>query len=252
MNEFFEAAVAGLIVLFGSLVSSFAGGGASLVTFPALLAFTGGSYISLLIISKVGAAFMAGIAGRMHWKRSKMEWKLVFVLIGFGAIGLSVGTYILQYRFNEILFTRLLTGFIFITAFYLLASKEKGVSQKTRKNMRVHDYVGAGIFSFFINILNGIFGGTGLFTTAFLVVFCRMKFITAIGYTMMTYAVLSLAQSVYLMATEEFSWGAVAFASLGAALGGYAGTRLQYWKGNTWVRWSAIIVMFALGVKMLF
>ncbi|MBT7736641.1 sulfite exporter TauE/SafE family protein, partial [Candidatus Peregrinibacteria bacterium] len=230
--------------------SSFSGGGSSLVVFPALLTFAVGSYASLFVIAKLSATVMTFVAGKMHMKRSDLDRRVLYVLIIFGFFGMALGTYFLQYHFDEILFKRLLTFFILATVAYLGFSKEVGLETGHSLPLNGKRLFVTGVFSFLINIMNGIFGGTGLFTTVFLVIFLRMRFIKAIGYTMVNYAVIGIFQTGYLMLTEKFDVWLAVVAVFASIIGGYAGTHLQYLKGNIWVKTSALVVMIFLGIKM--
>ena len=250
MNDLVSLIINGILVMFGTFTSSFSGGGASLIVFPTLLTFAVGSYASLFVISKLSATVMAYVAGRMHMKRSDLNGKILAVLVIFGLLGVGLGTYFLQYHFDEFLFKRLLTVFIFATVLYLGFSKETGLETSHAVPVTGRRLAVIGVFSFLINILNGIFGGTGLFTTVFLVIFMRMRFIKAIGYTMVNYAMIGLIQTAYLMFTEEFDVWLAVVAVIASIIGGYAGTHLQYLKGNRWVKSAALVVMIVLGVKM--
>jgi len=251
MNDLITLAIDGILVMLGTLTSSFSGGGASLIVFPALLTFAAGSYVSLFVISKLSATVMTFVAGKIHMKRNSLDWKLIFALVVFGFFGMALGTYFLQYHFDETLFKRLLTVFIFVTVLYLAFSKKTGLEKGHELPSTNKRLIVTGVFSFLINILNGIFGGTGLFTTVFLVIFFKMRFIKSIGYTMVTYTVIGVFQTGYLMFTEEFDIRLAIVAVIASIIGGYAGTHLQYLKGNKWVKNAALVVMIILAIKML-
>lgn len=243
--------LSGLIALLATILGSFSGGGSSLILFPLLLAFVPDSYISLLIISKISASVMTATSGGMHLQKASMNKKILFSLIFSGLLGTALGTYFLQYQFNENLFRNILVVFIFLTAFYILFARDKGLNSDKERKFNLKTGILISIFSFLTNILNGIFGGTGLFMTVFLVVFLRMSFIKAIGYTMIMYAVLSSVQAVYLGLTEEFNYMLALAVMAGALVGGFFGTKMQYLKGNLWVKNAAVVMLFAIGIKML-
>jgi len=250
--EIVEYFTTGLIILFGTFLGSFSGGAASLVVFPLLLIFIPGSYISLLITSKVAAAVMAIVAGKMHSKKRGMDYRLLATLLIGSLIGTGIGTYFLQHKFDESLFRILMTVFIFMTAFYLFMSKNKGLVKGKRQKRNLKSFLIIGFITVLINIMNGIFGGTGLFITILLVLYFRMSFIQAIAYTMVNYAIISAIQVGYLWWSEGFDLWMAVVAIIFAFIGGALGTKLQYLKGNLWVKRAAIIVMILIGVRMLF
>lgn len=239
------------MALMATILGSFSGGGSSLILFPLLLAFVNDSYISLLIISKISASVMTMTSGGMHLKKASLNKKILLLLVISGIFGTALGTYFLQYQFNEDLFKNILVVFIFLTAFYILFARERGLNNDKERQLDFSRGVLLSIFSFLTNILNGIFGGTGLFMTVFLVVFLRMSFIKSIGYTMIVYAILSSLQAVYLGGTQGFNYMLAIAVTFGALIGGFLGTHMQYLKGNVWVKNAAVGMLFAIGVKML-
>ncbi len=221
--------------------------------FPMFLNFLPGSYISLFIISKIGATFMTALASKIHFNKNKFTLKLLLVLSVSGLAGTALGTYFLQFKFDEILFKRLLFVFIVVTVIYLFFDKKIGVLNKEEERKfspKLFFLTFLGCFS--INILNGIFGGTGLFITILLVFLWKMNFIKAVGYTMAAYTIIGLPHVIYLSTIESFDYLLTVFVVVGALLGGFLGTHLQYIKGNLWVKRAAISMMFLLGIKMLF
>lgn len=244
-----SAAFAALIT---TIIGSFSGGGSSLMMFPLLLSFLPGTYLSLFLMSKISAAVMTITSSRIHFKKGKLDLKLLMIIIVSGLLGTGLGTYILTYKFDEILFKKLLVGLIFTTAFYLLFSREKGLKGGNEKPLTPLAITNVFLMSFVINTLNGVLGGTGLLMGIYLVIYLRMEFIRAIAYTMLTYAVLSTFQAAYLFSQVEIDGALAASVVVGALAGGYLGTNLQYLKGNLKVKRAAIVVMFAIGIKLLF
>lgn len=242
---------AALAAITATVIGSFAGGGSSLVMFPLLLSFVPGSYLSLFLISKISAAVMTTTSGRIHFKRGGMDLKMLGLIIFAGVLGTIVGTYILTYHFDETLFKKLMIGLIFFSAFYVFISGDKGLKQGKVRKFDWKTITNVFLMSFVINVLNGILGGTGLLLTIYLVVYLRMEFIKAIAYTMITYAVLSTLQAGYLIFTVEFDWILAVSVIIGAMIGGYFGTHLQYLKGNLKVKRASVVVMVAVGIKLL-
>ncbi|MEK7085527.1 MAG: hypothetical protein AAB953_00745, partial [Patescibacteria group bacterium] len=75
--------------------------------------------------------------------------------------------------------------------------------------------------------------------------------IRAIAYTMFNYAILSTSQVIYLAITENFDMKLAGAVIIGAIVGGSLGTHLQYLKGSLWVKRAAVVMLLAIGTKML-
>lgn len=247
----YQSIFAAFLAFFATVVGSFSGGGSSLILFPILLTFFNESYIALLIISKLSASVMTFAASRMHFKQNKFEFRLMKYLLIGGVLGTALGTYFLQYHFNQLLFEKMLGTVMIAVGFYMFFAKDKGLEAGNEKILDNKMLVVSAIFSFIINVFNGLFGGTGLFLTIYLVTVVRMGFIRAIAYTMFNYAVLSSIQVVYLAFMESFSWQLAVAVMIGALAGGSIGTKLQYLKGNLWVKRAAVVMMLVIGTEML-
>ena len=235
----------------GTLVGAFAGGGASLVLFPLLLLVTKGSYASILAITKAGTTVMTLASGKIHLKRHAFDWHFFYLIFASALIGTGIGTYFLQFQFNRELFDYLLGGILIVMAVYLLFSRKLGLSDDRARplthNMKILFFV----YGVIVNILNGIFGGGGLYITIFLVGFLRFSFIRAIAYVMSVYALVNIVQTSYLLFTEPVDWVVLIIVVVGGVIGGTLGTHLQYLNGNAWVKRIAVVMMIAVGVKVL-
>lgn len=244
--------IGGGIALIGSLVGSFSGGGASLIILPLLLMLSpASSYVSLLAITKVSALIMTSTSSRIHYGRNKLNWKFLIIITIAGLLGTALGTYFIQYQFNELLFKRLLGLSMLATALYMALAKDvgKGDQEEISMNFKVYGY--SVLFSFFSAILNGMFGGGGFFLTVFMVSYLRMNFLLAIVYTMATAVIINFFQAGYLLLTEPVNWWLAFAVAMGALMGAFFGTHLQYLKGNLWIKRMVIVMMLTIGVSML-
>jgi len=251
LSENIIALQGGLAATLASLIASFSGGGLSLILFPVLLFFAPYPYASLLSVAKVSATLMSITSARIHALKSKLDVRLILFMAFFQSLGTAVGTYFLQYQFNEELFKTILAWTILITATYLLISKKLGLEQDSKREITKQVYLEVALVCFFVSILNGIFGGTGIFVTIYLLFALKMSFIEAMKYVMPSYAIVNLLQTLYLLLSEWVEWRLVVLVVLGSILGAYIGTHLQYLKGNLWVKRSAVIVMYIIGIKTL-
>lgn len=251
MDEISVLIISFFSAIFASLIGSFAGGGSSLVLFPILLMISPASYASLLTINKISALIMTIVSSAVHFGRRKIDKSYLILIVVFSLIGTGIGTYMVQYQLDEVLFKKLMAIVLLLTAYFLIMKKKIGKKEDDvrKKNWKV--YLITIVFAVFLNIFNGLFGGTGIFLTIFLVVYMRMKFISAAAYTMICYALINIFQTGYLVLTENFSLNMMYFVVAGSVIGAFLGTKLQYLKGNLYVRRASILMMLILGIAML-
>ena len=252
MVESFEINILGAVVaLVATMVGTFSGGGSALILFPALLIFAPYGYIELLTVAKVGAAMMTFVAGNIHFKKQKIKKELLFTMILGGLLGTALGTYLIQYQLNEALYKAIMGLFMISSSVYIFLSREKIIDEVQKNKFKTSSLVLIFLAAFSLNILNGIFGGTGIMMSTFLVFVISLSFLEASAYTMISYAVVNTIQAGYLLATQSVPLGLLLFVLSGSIIGSFIGTNLQYLKGNSWVKAAAMLMMFLLGVKML-
>lgn len=235
-----------------SLVGAFSGGGSSLIILPLLLMISGGQYVAMLTVTKINGLAMTLVSGRIHFGRHNINWRLFTVINVFGLLGTALGTYLVQFQPNEELFKNIMGFVLLMTAIYIIYSRKLGSITGEHLVLNKEIYIMTAIFSFFLNILNGIFGGTGIFLTFFLVAFVGMSFIRAVAYTMISYALINIFQTGYLVLTVNFDYLLGFVILIGSLVGSWLGTHLQYLKGDVWVKRATVTVMILIGVKMFF
>lgn len=245
--EFFGSVV---VAAFSSLIGAFAGGGSSLLMFPLLGELLTGTYAQHLAITKASAAVLCSTSGKIHIGKNKISKKLLGTLTGFGLVGTAIGTYLVQYQLNETLFKGILATVLLCVAIYLLFTKKIGINNQKVREISWQSLVIVAGFSTVLSILNGLFGGTGIFTSIFLVLFFRFTFIQAAAYTMASYALINIIQSGYLIFTEKPPFVLVVAVIGGSFLGAYFGTKFQYLKGNLWVKRASIAIMFLMAARI--
>jgi uncharacterized membrane protein YfcA len=237
--------------LIASTIATFIGGSASLIMLPILILLSSGTFAGLLAVTKVNAFIMCLTAVNKHRKRMQFDMKLLWVLIVFGVIGTGLGTYFLQYHFNESFFKLLLGIVLILSAGYLYFKKEVGLKEGNERKMDLKMYVITSVFALVINILNGLLGGTGMFMTLFLIVVLRYSYMNAVALGFASYIAINFVQSGYLLATENYSWLLLIGILAGGILGANLGTHFLFLKGNKMAKTVGMVVILILGVKML-
>lgn len=244
--------IGGLAAFFASLAGAFSGGGSALILFPILLIFAPFPYISLLAITKASSAILTLVSGQIHRKKNHLELKLLFVLVVSALIGTTVGTYFVQYHFDETLFTQIMAALLLFAGIYLLVSKSIGIKKIQSKKITINLLIITFFFSFFINIINGFLGGVGILMTIYLASFLRMSFIKAIAHTMAIYGIVNFFHAVYLISIEHVNVLLLLAVLIGSLIGAVLGTNLQYIQGNVWVKRASIVMLFVIGLRLLF
>ena len=237
--------------LIASTIATFIGGASSLILLPVLILLTSGTFAGLLAVTKANAFLMCLTAVNKHRKRMQFDMKLLWILIIFGLIGTGIGTYFLQYHFNEKFFHILLGIVLIISAAYLYFKKEVGLHEGHERKMNFKMYTITSFCVLGLNILNGLFGGTGMFTTLFLIVVLRYSYMNAVALGFVSYLAVNFVQAGYLLSTETYSWWLLAGIMGGAILGAHLGTHFLFLKGNKLAKTVGMVVIMILGVKML-
>ncbi len=251
MPDYLIPLIGGLISLGAAVIGAFAGGGYVLMMFPTFLMLMPGTYAGHLAIVKLGALALTVMAGQIHFRRNSIKWRILTPLTIGGLIGTGIGTYLIQYQLNEELFKTLMGFTLLIGAFYLIIKREIGHERAHRRKVTWRVLMEVLIYSMGIGVLNGLFGGVGIFTTLYLVFMFGLGFRTAIVYTMLSYLITNGSQTAYLLTTETIDPHLALYLVIGAGIGGYIGTHLQYNKESKYIRYVTIVLLLALGVTNL-
>lgn len=241
----------GLIAVISSFFGAFSSGGSSLILLGALFLILDAPYLSLLTISKTAAAVMVFIAAFVHQRKIQVNLKMIGIMTVTGLVGMGFSTYLLQYHLNQDWFENIMAGMLLILGTYFLFAKTRGTHKEHRITFSKKDYMEvAGIF-LILSFLNGFAGGMGFIFNAFLVLRLKMNFIEATAYTIISGIVVNGLQAAYLIGISNIPAVFLLFVSLGAVVGGYLGTQLQYIKGSATVKWSVSVMMLILGFATL-
>ncbi len=251
MPDYLIPLTGGLISFLAAVIGAFAGGGYVLTMFPIFLLMFPGSYAGHLALVKMGALAITVLGGQIHFRKSSIKWKILGPLTVGGFFGTGIGTYLIQYQLNEDLFKTLLGFTLLIGAFYLIIKKEIGHERTHRRKINWRVILEVFIYAMGIGVLNGLFGGVGIFTTLYLVFIFGLAFRTAIAYTMLSYLIVNGSQTAYLLTTETIDPYLALYLVIGAGLGGFLGVHLQYTKGSKYIKYVTITLLFALGVTSL-
>ncbi len=239
-----------LISFFANTFSSISGGGAGLVQLPALI-LLGLPYYQALSTHKA-ATVALGLGGTIRNFKSLSNYYFISLqILFFGTPGVILGSKIVQFLSDELLYIFLGCFSIFL-AIYSLFKKELGINSldkkiSTLKKLRFWTLI------FFIGILNGsISSGTGLLVTILLIKTFGMDFLRAIGITFFTVGIFwNAIGAFFLSRIGVLPFNILLVLLLGSFLGGYFGAHLSNVKGNKLIKNSFTIVCFLVGISLI-
>lgn len=238
------------ISLVANIFSAFAGGGAGLVQFPALI-FLGLPFGVALATHKIASVALGVGATLRHAREGNMEWRLSLWILAAGLPGVLIGAAsILQLPER---WARIALGLLTISlGVYSMLNARLGLEyRQTNRHRWGHTIGGAGLF--LIGFLNGsLSSGTGLFCTLWLVRWYGMDYKRAVAHTLILVGMFwngSGALVLGVLGDVQWSWLPVLL--LGSLLGGYIGAHWSLIKGNRWIKRVYEAVTLLIGIKLI-
>ncbi len=239
------------ISLAANVFSAFAGGGAGLLQFPALI-FLGLPFGIALATHKVASVALGVGATLRHLKEKSLERRFSIFVLATGLPGVVLGAaFILQVpdRWAQVSLGLLTIGL----GVYSYFNKQLGL-EHAPKNRHPRGYVLGGAALFLIGVLNGsLTSGTGLFCTIWLVRWFGLDYRRAVAYTLVLVGLFwNGAGAVTLGLLGEIKWSWLPALLAGSLIGGYLGAHWSIVKGNRWIKRGFEIVTVLVGLKLVF
>jgi uncharacterized membrane protein YfcA len=244
-----EQLVLFLVSFVANLFSAFAGGGAGLLQFPALI-FLGLPFGIALATHKVASVALGVGATLRHLREGTLDWCFSAFILATGLPGVALGAaYILQVpdRIAQVSLGLLTIGL----GVYSYLQKQLGLEHAPRNRHRRGYWLG-GAALFLIGVLNGsLTSGTGLFCTIWLVRWFGLDYKRAVAYTLVLVGVFwNGTGAVTLGLLGEIKWSWVPVLLLASFVGGYLGAHWSIVKGNVWIKRAFEIVTVLVGLKL--
>ncbi len=245
-----EQLVLFLVSLAANAFSAFAGGGAGLLQFPALI-FLGLPFGVALATHKVASVALGVGATLRHVREKSLEWRFSLFILAFGLPGVVLGAaFILDV---PDWMARIALGFLTIgLGIYSYLNKSLGLEHApVHRTRRGHVLGGLGLFV--VGVLNGsITSGTGLFCTLWLVRWFGLDYRRAVAYTLVLVGLFwNGTGAITLGVLGEIRWSWLPALLLGSLLGGYLGAHWAIVKGNLWIKRVFETVTVLVGLKLL-
>jgi len=238
-----------LVSLVANIFSAFAGGGAGLLQFPALI-FLGLPFGVALATHKVASVALGVGATLRHLREKSLDGRFSLYILATGMPGVVLGAAFILDVPDAI--ARVLLGVLTMgLGVYSFLNRQLGLTHVPKHRTR-HGYVLGGVVLFLIGILNGsLTSGTGLFCTIWLVRWFGLDYKRAVAYTLVLVGVFwNGAGAVTLGLLGNIKWSWVPVLLLGSLIGGYLGAHWSIVKGNLWIKRAFEIVTVLVGLKL--
>ena len=238
------------ISLVANVFSAFAGGGAGLVQFPALI-FLGLPFGVALATHKIASVALGVGATLRHWRERTLERQQTLFILACGLPGVVLGAaFILDVpgRIAEIALGVLTIGL----GVYSFLNKQLGLQHRPTAHGLKGRLLG-GIGLFIIGVLNGsLTSGTGLFCTLWLVRWFGLDYKRAVAYTLVLVGLFwNGVGAVTLGLLGEIKWDWLPVLLAGSLAGGYIGAHLSIAKGNVWIKRVYELITVTIGIKLI-
>jgi hypothetical protein len=239
-----------LVSLLANVFSAFAGGGAGLIQFPALI-FLGLPFGVALATHKVASVALGIGATVRNLREEALERRFALFILATGLPGVIIGASVILAvpdRAAQIALGVLTAAMGMYSAFKPTLGQSHAPMHRDARG-----YVIGGVALFVIGALNGsLTSGTGLFVTLWLVRWFGLDYKRAVAYTLILVGMFwNGAGAVTLGLLGEIRWSWLPALLLGSFIGGYLGAHLAIVKGNRWIKRAFEIVTIAVGVKLM-
>lgn len=225
-------------------------GGVGLVTRPVLI-FMG--YPSGAVIS---SSRVAGVVGDwpglflLH-KRHKIDWKIVLFLL----IPMTLGTVLASIAVVTIFKSGLdiILGILLLFAgLFLLFKPKLGLSEENKEFSKNKTKIISFLSTLPLSFLNTITGGLGpLYSLVYVWIYGK-TFISSSALWRTASNISTIFSAIIFVVAGIVDWQLCISLMLGLSIGSFFGTKYALKKGENWIKYIIILVIFAGAIKLLF
>ena len=238
------------ISLIANIFSAFAGGGAGLIQFPALI-FLGLPFGIALATHKIASVALGIGATIRNMREGSLDKRLTFTMLLFGLPGVVLGANVILLvpdRSAEVALGILTAGLGLFSVFKPQLGLTKKETIITTRSMLI-----GGMVLFVIGALNGsLTSGTGLFVTLWLVSWFGLDYKRAVAHTLILVGLFWNGTGATALAMlSDIKWAWLPALLLGSLLGGYIGAHLAIVKGNQWIKRAYEAITLIVGFKLI-
>lgn len=247
LAEFF---LSGSFSVFSGFSGAFSGGGSTPLLLSFLLLSSSLPFLSLLGLSKLGATAMVMVSGNIHWHRSFISKPMLAWAILTSLLGIGIGTFLVQFAFNEVLLKSFVAGTLIFLVFYQLFFSSSILNEERTSRFTFREYILSGIVFSCLNVLNAITGGMGLVFVVFYTRILKMSHIQATAYSILAGIPVLGSQALYLVEQTRPPLFLALGVIFGSIVGGFLGTKFQYLKGDLWVGRASLAMLFVMALLL--
>ena len=239
-----------IISLIANVFSAFAGGGAGLIQFPALI-FLGLPFGIALATHKVASVALGIGATLRNLREEALERHFAMFILATGLPGVVLGASVILAVPDRA--AQIALGVLTATMGLYSVFKPSLGRTHTPVHRDSAGYVIGGIVMFVIGVLNGsLTSGTGLFVTFWLIRWFGLDYKRAVAYTLILVGMFwNGAGAITLGLLGEIRWSWLPALLVGSLIGGYLGAHLAIVKGNAWMKRAYEVVTLLVGVKLI-
>jgi len=239
-----------LISLIANTLSAFAGGGAGLVQFPALILL--GLPFGVALATHKIATVALGIGSAMRYsKEGLITSKLAIIVLLFGLPGVILGSIVIL-NINESFATFLLGLLTLALGLYSITKKTLGEHYQPQ-NTHWAGLIKGGSVIFIIGIANGsLTSGTGLFATLWFIYWFGLDYRRAVALTMILVGLFwNGTGAITLTMIGEVRWDWLIPLLIGSLIGGYLGANIAIKKGNRFIKRGFETITMLMGISLI-
>lgn len=241
------------LIAIASFVSNFFGattGGVGLIMRP--LAIFLGYPVHVVVASANIASIPIRISGLIPFvqRKTSIDWRLGFSLLIPSAIGGLVGAMI-ALQIPPQMLQRILGMVILAIAAALILNRKKGIEATHIQPSRWRSIAGhSGIFG--ASIIRTMVGGGGVVMTMILIYLYGKTYLESAALRKVITTGSAVASAVLFFGSGFVDWLFIVVFLVSGSLGAYLGTHYGIKRGEAWVRNLMLVVVVAMGLRLLF
>lgn len=232
-----------LVAFCAGFVDAIAGGG-GLIQTPLGLAFLPNYSISSVIGTlKIPAFSGTALAVGQYLKKAKINWKYFLVLAIISFTSAFLGSFVLTVVNND--FMKPLLLIILLVLWIFTYIRKDFSSKKTDQITERNRWVCGIVIAILVGFYDGFIGpATGTFFIMGFIFLVGLDFYHASAYAKMINLATNLGSICLFLIKGQIIWKIALPMAVCNGLGGYCGAKLAILKGQQWVRYIFLFIMF--------
>jgi uncharacterized protein len=238
------------LIVFGVNFIGVISGGGALIIRPLLI------LLGVPPQMAIGSTRTANVGTRLigltqFHKYGKIDWKLALLLLVPATIGSFVGVQIVV-NLDPVTLTKVMGYAILLSGVLLLFKKKIGTVVNEESGPSLGMRLFGAILYGVTTIIATLTGGGGVINNYILIFIYKKSYITSAAVRSVAGFGGAVIGAVLFIYYDLINWHYVILIFLSGGLGSYFGVHYGIHRGEDWVRWIVLIVVFIFGLKMIF